>query len=57
MEKMKLREPKCDYCKYLMESDTKYICRAFPDEIPSEALFAEDDVECAPGIKFEEIEH
>lgn len=54
---MKLREPKCDYCKYIMESDTKYICRAFPDEIPSEALFAEDDVECAPGIKFEEIEH
>ena len=53
---MRLREPKCDHCKHFVESDTKDICKAFPDGIPGEVMFAEDDSECAPGIKFEEID-
>lgn len=54
---MSLREPKCDYCRYLIKSDTKYICKAFPDEIPVDKMLEKRDAECAPGIKFEEIDH
>lgn len=52
---MSLREPKCDYCKHLIENDTKYMCKAFPDDIPAEKMWEDEQIECAPGIKFEEI--
>lgn len=54
MEKMSLKEPKCDYCRYFVEAGTKYSCKAFPEGIPAEAMWAEWDSECVPGIKFEE---
>ena len=54
---MRLREPKCDHCIYFIEGDTKDMCRAFPEGIPSEVMFADDDSECALGIKFKEIDN
>lgn len=52
---MRLKEPKCDHCKHFIENNTKDACRAFPDGIPVEKMWEENDAECAPGIKFEEI--
>ncbi|MCM1304577.1 MAG: hypothetical protein NC305_13345 [Lachnospiraceae bacterium] len=54
MEKMSLTEPKCDHCRHLRESDTEYICEAFPDGIPIETMWEKWDSECVPGIKFDE---
>lgn len=53
---MSLQEPKCDYCKHLIESDSKYMCKAFPDDIPAEKMWEDEEVECAPGVKFEETD-
>lgn len=56
MEKMRLKEPKCDYCRHFIENNTKDACKAFPDGIPVEKMWGESDAECAPGIKFEETD-
>ncbi len=57
MEKMSLQEPKCDYCRHFIERGTEDICKAFPDGIPAEKMWEDEEIECAPGIKFEEIDH
>lgn len=47
--------PKCMLCKYFIgnKDDLKMRCKAFPDGIPKDVLWEEDDKECNNGIKFE----
>lgn len=43
--------PRCEFCKWFHEET--YTCKAFPDEIPNDKLWGDDDKECNNGIKFE----
>lgn len=53
---MSLTMSKCVFCKNLIEDDEKLICSAFPDEIPDEVFWSDEDEECKEGIKFEKID-
>lgn len=58
-----MQMPICDSCKHLLGDSMKERCKAFPNGIPAEAykLSGDENVECAPGIKYEsknpELEH
>ena len=50
--------PKCMFCNHFIDSDdvnARLACKAFPEGIPSEVLWEEDEEkECNHGIRFEE---
>lgn len=48
--------PKCMLCEHLIDDndDSKMRCKAFPEGIPKEVMWEDDDKECNNGIKFEE---
>ena len=50
--------PKCMFCNHFIDSDDEnalLACKAFPNGIPAEALWEEDEEkECSHGIRFEE---
>lgn len=52
---MSLSLPKCDFCKHYHEDSVeRSCCDAFPDGIPLEIMIADENEECANGIKYEE---
>lgn len=46
--------PKCISCKFFVQDGKNLTCKAFPEEIPNEKMWAPDDEECVKGIKYEE---
>lgn len=50
--------PKCMFCNHFIDSDNAdalLACKAFPDGIPDDVLWEEDEEkECNNGIKYEE---
>lgn len=48
--------PKCDICKhFIVDNDpTKYSCKAFPNDIPDDVIWENEEKECCNGIFFEE---
>lgn len=55
VEKMSLTLPRCDFCKHYHDGKGKMCCEAFPDGIPMEKMWSDEENEkCANGIKFEE---
>lgn len=48
--------PKCMMCKYFIDDndDSEMRCKAFPEGIPKEVMWEDDEKECNNGIKFEE---
>lgn len=48
--------PKCMMCKCFIDDndDSEMICKAFPEGIPKEVMWEDDDKECNNEIKFEE---
>lgn len=48
--------PKCMLCEHFIDDsdDSKMRCKAFPEGIPKEVMWEDDEKECNNGIKFEE---
>lgn len=54
VEKVMLKPPDCEFCKYHIIKDEKDCCRAYPEGIPLRTLIkSAPGVECAPGYVFE----
>ena len=51
-----MKVPKCMLCKhFIVDKDpTKYNCKAFPNDIPDDVIWEDEEKECNNGIKFEE---
>lgn len=48
---------KCIFCKHLSDKEEdryRFACKAYPDGVPEEIVYAPTDEECGNGIKFEE---
>lgn len=53
---MSVSFPWCDECKNLINDESKYCCKAFPNLIPSDILFdnaIKEKKECNNGIGYE----
>ena len=51
---MSITLPRCEFCRWF--NPDKYNCKAFPDEIPAEMLWATDDYKCSDKYNYEEKE-
>lgn len=51
---MTITVPKCVFCKNQIQDDEEFRCSAFPEGIPKEVMWEDDEKECNNGIKFEE---
>ncbi|MDD3417739.1 MAG: hypothetical protein PHY47_27745 [Lachnospiraceae bacterium] len=52
-----MKIPKCMTCNNFYDSDDEnedFKCKAYPDGIPDDVLWEDDDEECNNGVKYEE---
>ena len=51
---MTLKMQKCDFCRHFhMDNRERSCCDAFPEGIPINKMFEDEEKECNNGIKYE----